>query len=594
MKSFTKLILLFSFTILSLSLFSQQRESYFLHTVEKGQNLYSISSMYEVNQEDIIRLNPGSEKTIYAGQTLKIPQALTSHMKETFHTIAPGETLYRLTITYNVSAKTITDANPGLSAENFKAGEVIRIPIEEATVEDATEKEDKADVMEKPKCKDMHKVKRKETIFSISRKYNLTEDELMAANPEIKKGLKKGAWLCIPYASDEKETDAFIVDVQRTPPSDLELFNKNKETPHRISTIKTAIILPFMLDGGRKQEALRMVEYYEGFLMAVDSLKRRGANIELHVFDSKNDGNTIRQILNKRELKEMDIIFGPLHQQNVKLLADFSKEHNIRLVVPFTSKDDEVFNNPSIYQINTPQSYLYSEVFEHFSRQFPNANLIVLETSNGQDQHKKEFLEGLNVMAKKNGFPMKKVNIDNIESSLATVESLIRADKTNLFIPTSGSDAALNKVIPMLQLIKGKQIEAPMHLFGYPEWQTYTADRLQDFFDLDTYFYSSFYTNNLLPSAKNFINGYHKWYKKEMINTYPKYGMLGFDTGFYFLHGLATYGTDLENNLDRIDLTPIQTGFKFSRVSNWGGFVNKKVFFVRFTNNYELIKLDFD
>lgn len=593
MKSLNKLVLLFSFIFITLSLFSQQRDSYFLHTVEKGQNIYSISSMYGVNQEDIIKLNPGSEKTIYTGQTLKIPQALTSNMKETFHTIAPGETLYRLTITYNVPAKTITDANPGLSAENFKAGEVIRIPIEEDTPETIL-KEDKVEETEKPKCKDMHKVKRKETIFSISRKYNLTENELIVANPEIKKGLKKGTWLCIPYSSAEKETETFIVDVQRTPPSNLELFNQNKEAPHRISTIKTAIILPFMLDGGHKQEALRMVEYYEGFLIAVDSLKRRGANIELHVFDSKNDANTIQQILNKKELKEMDVIFGPLHQQNVKLLADFSKQHNIRLVVPFTSKDDEVFNNPSIYQINTPQSYLYSEVFEHFTRQFPNANLIVLETTDGKDQYKREFIEGLSVMAKKNSFPIKTVNIDNIEQSLPTVESLIKTDKTNLFIPASGSDAALNKVIPLLQLIKGKQIEAPMHLFGYPEWQTYTSDRLQDFFDLDTYFYSSFYTNNLLPAAKNFINGYHKWYKKEMINTYPKYGMLGFDTGFYFLHGLATYGTDLENNLDRIDLTPIQTGFKFDRVSNWGGFVNKKVFFVRFTNNYELIKLDFD
>ncbi|NMA74106.1 MAG: LysM peptidoglycan-binding domain-containing protein [Bacteroidales bacterium] len=593
MKSFNKLIVLFSFLFITHSLFSQQRDSYFLHTVEKGQNIYSISSMYGVTQKDIIKLNPGSEKTIYAGQTLKIPQALTSNMKETFHTIAPGETLYRLTITYNIPAKTITDANPGLSAENFKAGEVIRIPIEEDTPE-ATAKEDKVEEIEKPKCKDMHKVKRKETIFSISRKYKLTEEELIAANPEIKKGLKKGAWLCIPYSSEEKETEAFIVDVQKTPPTNIELFNQNKETPHRISTINTAIILPFMLDGGRKQEALRMVEYYEGFLMAVDSLKQRGANIELHVFDSKNDPNTIKQILNKKELQEMDIIFGPLHQQNVKLLADFSKQHNIRLVVPFTSKDDEVFNNPSIYQINTPQSYLYSEVFEHLTRQFPNANLIVLETTSGKDQYKKEFIEGLNTMAKKNNFPIKTVNIDNIEQSLPTVESLIRTDKTNLFIPSSGSDAALNKVVPLLQLIKGKQIEAPLHLFGYPEWQTYTSDRLQDFFDLDTYFYSSFYTNNLLPAAKNFVNGYHKWYKKEMINTYPKYGMLGFDTAFYFLHGLATYGTDLENNLDRIDLTPIQTGFKFERVSNWGGFVNKKVFFVRFTNNYELIKLDFD
>ena len=58
--------------------------------------------------------------------------------------------------------------------------------------------------------------------------------------------------------------------------------------------------------------------------------------------------------------------------------------------------------------------------------------------------------------------------------------------------------------------------------------------------------------------------------------------------------GLAKYGSELEKNLPKMDLTPIQTGFKFQRVNNWGGFINKKVFFVRFTKNFELVKLDFE
>ena len=269
MKSLQNIILLLGFTLISLSLFSQQRESYFSHTVEKGQNIYSIASMYGVSQEKIIKLNPGSEKTIYAGQKLRIPQNITTQMEETFHTISAGETLYRLTITYNVSAKTITDANPGLSAENFKVGQVIRIPIVQDDL--LTEPKTKEIVEEEtvPRCKDMHKVKRKETIFSISREYGLTENELITANPEIKKGLKKGAWLCIPYPSSQQvpdEDSPFVVDVQQTPPSNNELFNLNKETPHSISNIKAAIILPFMLDGGRKQEALLENGYYKDWL----------------------------------------------------------------------------------------------------------------------------------------------------------------------------------------------------------------------------------------------------------------------------------------------------------------------------------------
>ena len=44
--------------------------------------------------------------------------------------------------------------------------------------------------------------------------------------------------------------------------------------------------------------------------------------------------------------------------------------------------------------------------------------------------------------------------------------------------------------------------------------------------------------------------------------------MLGFDTGFFFLKGLSRYGSELENNLPKMNLTPIQTGFKFERVNN--------------------------
>ena len=63
--------------------------NYFLHTVSKGQSLYSIASMYHVTVDDIVRLNPGSDKQIRAGESLKIPQASHTSSGEngTFHTI---------------------------------------------------------------------------------------------------------------------------------------------------------------------------------------------------------------------------------------------------------------------------------------------------------------------------------------------------------------------------------------------------------------------------------------------------------------------------------------------------------------------------
>jgi hypothetical protein len=70
--------------------------------------------------------------------------------------------------------------------------------------------------------------------------------------------------------------------------------------------------------------------------------------------------------------------------------------------------------------------------------------------------------------------------------------------------------------------------------------------------------------------------------------------MLGYDTGYYFLLAASKYGKNMADNINNVTFTPIQTGFKFERVNNWGGFINRKVFFVNFTKNFELIKLDFE
>ncbi|WP_439710993.1 LysM peptidoglycan-binding domain-containing protein [Bacteroides congonensis] len=563
MKPINRIFLFLLFISVSYAVsYAQENQSYFLHTIEKGQSLYSISKMYNVTTSDIIRLNPGCDEKIYAGQTIKIPKGKESQKGETFHTIQAGETLYKLTTMYNVSAKDICEANPGLSAENFRIGQVILIPQkEEKEVAVQTPPVEQSNIQGPvvPRCKDMHKVKRKETIFSVSREYGISEQELIAANPELKKGMKKGQFLCIPYPAATTVQPTQKEDPYAIPPSNSELFRKSKETPKEMSTIKAAIVLPF-------QEDKRMVEYYEGFLMAVDSLKRTGTSLDLYVYDSGKDVSTLNTILAKNEMKKMDVIFGPMHQNQIKPLSDFAEKNNIRLVIPFSQKGEEVFNNPAVYQINTPQSYLYSEVYEHFTRQFPNAHVIFIEPAIA-DKEKAEFISGLKQELKSKGVSMQTVNES---ATKETLKAALRNDKENIFIPTSSTNVLLIKALPQLTLLVRDNPEQNIHLFGYPEWQIYTKDHLDSFFELDVYFYSSFYTNTLFPAAVQFTNNYHKWYSKDLTSKFPNYAMLGFDTGFFFLKGLSRYGSELENNLPKMNLTPIQTGFKFQRVNNWG------------------------
>ena len=568
---------------------------YFLHTVTKGQSLYSISSMYNVTIDDIVRLNPGSDKQIREGAALKIPQAATTNSdKPVFHTIQAGETLYRLSVKYNVTTQAICEANPGLSTENFRSGQVIIIPVQsDSKPQKETPKieEQENTNVKMNDWKDMHKVERKETIFSISREYGITEEELIAANPELKTGkLKKGTFLFIPYGKNDKKQESESQPTTKELTNE-EVFSQNEELKKDIKTIKAAVMLPFMAGTSTNMdEQVRMVEYYEGFLMAVDSLKKQGVSIDLYTYDTKGREATLNSILSKKEMKNMDVIFGPAKAQDIDVLATFADKNNIRLVVPFAPKVDEVFKNPHIYQINTPQSYLYSEVYEHFTRKFSDSNVIFLNASNG-DREKDEFIKGMKTELRNNGISYRDFTVTDNFYEITTVMDTLR---NNIFIPTSGKSTALVKILPQLTQIRRERPNYMMNLFGYPEWQTYTNDYLASFYEIDTYFYSSFYTNNLFPAAVHFTNSYRRWYSKDMANIYPKYGMLGYDTGYFFLKGLSKYGNKMEENLNSIQVTPIQTGFKFERVNNWGGFINRKVFFVHFSKDYELIKLDFE
>ena len=569
---------------------------YFLHTVTKGQSLYSISSMYNVSIDDIVRLNPGSDKQIREGAALKIPQAVSTNSdKPVFHTIQAGETLYRLSVKYNITTQAICEANPGLSSENFRSGQVIIIPIQSTS---KTEKETpKATAKEETTVKmndwkDMHKVERKETIFSISREYGITEEELIAANPELKNGkLKRGTFLFIPYGKNEQKTQQTESKPTIQELTNEEIFSRFEDSKKEIKTIKAAVLLPFMAGTSTNMdEQIRMVEYYEGFLMAVDSLKKEGVSVDLYTYDTKGREATLNNILVRKEMKNMDIIFGPARSQDIDALATFADKNNIRLVIPFAPKVDQVFKNPHIYQVNTPQSYLYSEVYEHFNRKFSGCNVIFLNASNG-DREKDEFIKGMKTGLKENGISYRDFTMTDNFYDITTVMDTL---KNNIFIPTSGKSTALVKILPQLTQIRRERPDYSMNLFGYPEWQTYTNDYLASFYEIDTYFYSSFYTNNLFPAAVNFTHAYRRWYSKDMANIYPKYGMLGYDTGYFFLKGLSKYGNKMEENLSSIHVTPIQTGFKFERVNNWGGFINRKVFFVHFSKDYELIKLDFE
>lgn len=581
-------------------------QDYFMHTVTQGQGLYSISRMYGVTEDEIIRLNPGSEKVIRAGEELKIPKK-KSTASGTFHTIQKGETLYRLSVENRISVKELCDANPGLSVENFKIGQVITIPAPSdedplaSTLEQAgddTPQEIKAAVRtiltDTATIKTTHVVKKRETIFRITRTYGITQEEFLEANPEYRYNkLKQGAVVKIPFTSAElaKRRERINQAQDRMQSiSDSALFSMNdRKEEDNDGAITAALILPFSLDDSTTTLQKQMIEFYQGMLLALDRLKEENISVNLKVFDSQGEDKSITPLLESGQFDDVDIIFGPRWTNQITEASRWSTAHQVPLVLPMNANADDVFNNPYVFQLNTPQSYFNQEIYNHFLEQFPDPNVILLDAD---EYRKNDFIDGLKTVLNDHNIPYSTIMVDTAYQVL--MDTLVPY-KQNILIINSPSSGPLNTMLPVLQLItRLKAPEIETHLFGYPEYQIYAADHLDELYEVDTWFYSWFYTNNMLKESVDFNTRFRRSFSRQMMVSYPSFASYGYDTGYYFLKGLAVFGKDFENHLNDLHTDPVQMGFKFERVNNWGGFINRKVFFVHFSNNYKVEKIDFD
>lgn len=586
----------------SIRIVREQEDTQFSHTIERGQTVYAIATMYGVSPEEIYRLNPESRKGIKAGDVLRIPQQTkkatpnpeNATQNYTFHTIQKKETLYAVSMKYKVPATDIVKANPGLSTKTFTIGRTIRIPLFTEEVE-SKEPEMRQETVTQEEA---YTIEKRETMYSLCRKFNISSYELIKRNPKLKKGVKAGMVIYVPVTRTE---DVVVKEMEHDRAlSESEVNALLEDTPRNIeqvNQIKVALLLPFK-DGQNSQATARFVEYYEGMLLAVDSLRNLGTSIDLSVFDTGTGLHKLNNILENPSLKETNLIIGAVQNDQIGRIAQFAEKNNIKYVIPFTSKNDDVLSNSRIFQVNTPHSYLYSKAAQAGCELFADKNIILVNINDREV--KTDFLQAF-----KNELQDKHVTYKELtykgESFSTDILPLLDKNRKNVILPTSSSLDALKQIkTPLRTLVEvgvedKSSADAPnilydISLFGYPEWQTYTRDALEDFYVLDTYIYSNFYADNLSDRIHHFYNQYKTWYSKTLINTFPKYGILGFDTGMFFFSAIQKYGTNFEKNLDKISYPSLQTGFDFHRVNNWGGFINTNIFMVHYKKDFTVTR----
>src|SRR5574344_102647 len=419
------------------------------------------------------------------------------------------------------------------------------------------------------KWQDMHKVKKSETIYGIAHQYGITEEELIGANPEMKSAdykLKKGSYLWRPYhRADVKPSEDAVSS--RTVAS--------KET--KKSKVSVGVLLPLHDEDG---DGRRMVEFYRGVLMACDSLKREGISVDIHTWNVPIDAD-IRQFLLNEQLQSCDVIFGPLYSSQTNALANYAKSYDIKLVIPFSTSSMDVYTNANVYQVYQPANDFNANVIAKFTAKFAGYHPIFIDCNDSLSS-RGSFTSELR----------RQLDVDNVTYNLTNLQSgdllfskAFSRSKPNVIILNSASLKSLNIALAKLNTLTVNVPGLVISLFGYTEWQTYTAAHLDEFYKYDTYIPTTFYRNPLSTKVGKIEKQYRWWFKGDMMQTFPRFALTGFDYGYFFIRGISLYGSRFTGARGTVGYTPLQSPLCFERIGV-GGYLNRSLMFIHYNYNH--------
>lgn len=402
------------------------------------------------------------------------------------------------------------------------------------------------------KWQDMYKVKKKDTIFGIAKKYGITMPELMEANPEMKvEGyeLKKGDYIFIPFPKPE----AVKQGVAPKPQNKVAFGSR---------PVRVGVMLPLHdVDG----DGRRMVEYYRGFLLALEDLKAAGLSTDVHAWNVNIDAD-ITQFTKDPAAAQCDVIFGPLYTHQVRALAEFCKARDIKMVIPFSINGDDVARYSQIFQVWESPDKLNNSAIEAFLQRFPNAHPVFVDCNDSTSR------KGIFTFALRNRLENRKIaySITNLNNSEAMFAKAFRTNQPNVVILNTGRSPELNIALAKLESLQNNQPSLRISLFGYTEWLMYTENNLNRFHRFDTYIPTHFYYNPMNAATRRLEQNYRRWFRQDMQHALPRFAITGYDQAQFFIRGLVSHGKNFKGTKGQSSYTPLQSPLKFGQVGSAG------------------------
>ncbi|MBN1462323.1 MAG: LysM peptidoglycan-binding domain-containing protein [Paludibacteraceae bacterium] len=574
---------------------TQNDKQFYLYEVKSSEGLYRISKNFKVSQEEILKYNQHAVAGISKGMKLIIPvievkttTALISTTPNTpqygTHIVQSGETLYGIAREYKVKVDDIRSCNEGIS-EGIKVGMELKIPQKESkesknnTYKAQSEKTVLSKISSQTK---EHIIAPKETLYSLSKTYNISINDLINLNPELTHGLQIGQVIKVP---DNSNVSTKAINTSESKPSGIKKPEYTAAPTHVGHSynhiIKVALLLPFMLNNPEKQDATidKFIEFYEGALLAVEKLKKNGVSIQLITYDIEKSETKVKEVLqsNIAILKKVDLIIGPAYSSQVKLVSTFAQTHSIPLVVPFSPSIPNIASNPYIFQNNAPHQKQFNEASNVFMQNFFDKNIVIIHFNNDTEDVGSEFSRFLINRLKKENIAYKELHFTQEE--YAGINKLLVQGKENILVYATDKPYLIKDLLPKIAHLNTPT--TPISVFGFSNWDK--ALKIHP----STYYYTAFFVDRKNKEIGIYRNKFRQEFGHTTTTGSPKFDFMGYDLTYYFINAISIYGKSFFSYLHEYEQTQtLQSRFQFVREDK-GGFINNWVRLVRYTPEHD-------
>lgn len=531
-------------------------------------------------------------------------------IKYYLHTVEKGQTLFAIAKFYGIDVNDLVIENPN-AIDGIKPGQVLKIPFEKRKISAATV--DTSNYF-------IHKVDPGQTLYSISRQYGVDVEKLKLLNPELKDGLKAGQMLKIP--SNKPKPAGTVVKTTTPPENTSVLKNTSGNVPllpadtsrlaadrlpqpvypgEKKPVYNIAFFLPFHVAEASDLDLDKLIRgdiefsnktdvalrFYQGAVLALDSLKKEHFNAKVYVYDiDDSDSLNLVSLLKKPELKTMDLMIGPLYGSSFIPFSKFAKENGIAIVSPFTQVNKILFNNPYVCKVSPSLTLQIEQMAGFVVDSFATQNILLVNNGN---THEAAFYNAFKTTANKalldKGFPaadsVKEIPGMGGAQAASAVMASLSAVKTNIVVLPSNNQSYVTEFIGKLNQAKDKHVI----LFGLQNWIGYDNLDPEYLNNLSLHTPANNFVDYSDPKVKQFIQAYRDKYLTEPEN----FSFVGFDITYFFLSTLQREGSGFLNTLPLNRQSCIETNFSFSQYPPDSGFENKFVYILKY-QDFKLVK----